>query len=61
MKKLDNVNKIYFSLQKNIDLDTVYISDLSINKSVKKNENNNFHKIRNINEFKTFLRKILTS
>ena len=61
MKKLDNINKIYFSLQKNIDSNTVYISDLSINKSIKKNEKNNFHKIRNINEFKTFLRKILTS
>ena len=61
MKKLDNINKIYFSLQKNIDSNTVYISDLNIDKSIKKNENNNFHKIRNINEFKTFLRKILTS
>ena len=60
-KILDNINKIFFSLQKNIDSNAVYISNLSTNKNIKKNENNNFHKIRNINEFKTFLRKILTS
>ena len=60
-KILDNINKIFFSLQKSIDSNAVYISNLSTNKNIKKNENNNFYKIRNINEFKTFLRKILTS
>ena len=61
IKKLENINKIYFNLQNNISSNIIYLSNIEINEKSNKTTEDNFYRIKNINELKSLLRKILAS
>ena len=60
LKKLKNINKIYFNLEKNIDNGEISISQVYINKIDKEKFSEKIFIIKNIQLFKAFIRDILT-
>ena len=60
LKKLKNINKIYFNLEKNIDNGEISISQVYINKIDKEKFSEKIFIIKNIQLFKAFIREILT-
>jgi len=59
-KKLKDVNKIYFNLEKNIDNGEISISQVYINEIDKEKFSEKIFIIKNIQLFKAFIRDILT-
>tara|TARA_B100002051_G_scaffold266526_1_gene293796 strand:+ start:77 stop:1444 length:1368 start_codon:yes stop_codon:yes gene_type:complete len=59
LKKLNNINKIYFNLEKNIDNNEIFISDIYINKVENEKTSENYYKIKNLQVLKNLVRDIL--
>ena len=59
-KKLKNINKIYFDLEKNIDNDEISISNIYLNKVDTEKFLEEYYIIKNIQVFKVLIRKLLS-
>ena len=59
-KKINDINKIYFDLEKNIDSKEFFISNIHLNKIDEKKFTEDFYKIKNIHIFRALIRNILS-
>ena len=59
-KKIKNINKIYFDLEKNIDNEEISISNIYLNKVDVENFSEEYHIIKNMQVFKVLIRKFLS-
>ena len=59
-KKINDVHKIYFDLEKNIGGKEFFISNIHVNKIDEKNFTEDFYKIKNIHIFRALIRNILS-
>ena len=59
-KNLQNVNKIYFNLEKNVDSGEISISNIYINKVDKQNFSEKIYIIQNIQKLKALIRDVLS-
>ncbi len=60
-RKVENLNNIYFKIQKNINTGLISISDIEINKldNLEKNKEKLVHNIKNTQELKTLVKRII--
>ena len=60
-RKVENLNNIYFKIQKNINTGLISISDIEINKldNLEKNKEKLAHNIKNTQELKTLVKRII--
>ena len=61
IKKVQNINQIYFDLQKDIDSNLIYLSNININLKNKKKSESQFYVVKNLNELKFVVKKILNN
>ena len=61
IKKVQNINQIYFDLQKDIDSNLIYLSNININLKNKKKLESQFYVVKNLNELKFVVKKILNN
>ena len=59
LKNINNINKIYFDLEKNIDKDEISISNIYLNKIDTKNFSEEFYIIKNLQVLKGLMRELL--
>jgi len=59
LKKIKNINRIYFDLEKNIDNDEISISNIYFNKVDKENFSEEFYIIKNFQVLKGLIRKLI--
>ena len=59
-KKVKNINKIYFDLEKNIDNDEITISKIYLNKIDTSNFSEEYYIIKNMQMLKNLVRKLLS-
>ena len=60
-RKVENLNNIYFKIKKNINTGLISISDIEINKldNLEKNKEKQAHNIKNTQELKTLVKRII--
>ena len=60
-RKVENLNNIYFKIKKNINTGLISISDIEINKlaNLEKNKEKLVHNIKNTQELKTLVKRII--
>ena len=58
-KGVENLNKIYFDLEKNIDNNEISVSNIYLNKIDKKNYSEKFYIIKNLQVLKSLIRKLI--
>ena len=60
-RKVENLNNIYFKIKKNINTGLISISDIEINKldNLEKNKEKLAHNIKNTQELKTLVKRII--
>ena len=60
-RKVENLNKIYFKIKKNINTGLISISDIEINKldNLEKNKEKLVHNIKNTQELKILVKRII--
>ena len=60
-RKVENLNNIYFKIKKNINTGLISISDIEINKldSLEKNKEKLVNNIKNTQELKTLVKRII--
>ena len=59
MKKIKNIDNIFFNLKKNIDTGKISISKIQINNINNKKKFNDVYTVNNIQELNSLLKKIL--
>ena len=60
LKKIKNINKIYFNLEKNIDNNEVFISDIHLNKIENEKATEEYYLIKNLQILKNLVRDVLS-
>lgn len=59
-KKIENLNKIFFNLEKNIDTGEISISNIYLNEIDNKNLSDEFYIIKNVQLLKSLIRKLIS-
>ena len=60
LKKIENLNKIFFHLEKNIDTGEISISNIYLNEIDNKNLSDEFYIIKNVQSLKSLIRKFIS-
>ena len=60
LKKIENLSKIFFHLEKNIDTGEISISNIYLNEIDNKNLSNEFYIIKNVQSLKSLIRKLIS-